>query len=122
VKTKFVLGSCILCIVGGFGLIFEFDECSVTQIESPAIGCSVLSSPQLPNDIAKIENCIQYAVESGVTDPVNIATTCYPDGLLFVEDFINALIHGEWGQAHPSLVPALQKQLVFLHYFADGGR
>jgi len=85
-----------------------------------ALGCSALKSPNLPPDIANIELCIQSAVESGQTDPVTIALSCYPGEQQFVVDFINALINSSWAKDHPNLVPALQAKLLATK--TDGGK
>lgn len=74
--------------------------------------CSVLTSPALPNDLAKIESCIQYAVEQGTTDVINIATTCDEQEEQFVADFITALLNSSWAAAHPTLVGPLKSGLV----------
>jgi hypothetical protein len=76
------------------------------------VGCGVLQSPALPNDLAKEESCIQYAVEQGVTNILTIATTCAPEEEQFVADFISALLSSSWAASHASLIPAIQQGLA----------
>jgi hypothetical protein len=87
-----------------------------------AIACSVLTDPQLPPDIAKVESCIQQAAESGVTDPIAIAITCAPGEEQFVADFLSALLGSSWATAHPILVGPLQSALAKAGFRSlDGG-
>jgi hypothetical protein len=85
--------------------------------------CAALLSPALTPDLAKEESCIQAAVEQGVTNPTSIAITCSGAEEQFVIDFIAALMSGQWGKDHPTLVPGLRASLATRAFrSSDGGK
>lgn len=72
-------------------------------------GCSSFMASPVPSDLQKDGDCVAAQLLAGVTDPVAIETACLPGQLQSVADLIDYLLRGNFGKAHPELVPAMQK-------------